>query len=67
MDAKSMQISKMLASGPSIRSSMLSSLSIPLYDTELKSGLDFDKDVIGEAVFLNGIDKWGDPKKKVGR
>ena len=63
---RGMQLSKMIAYGPSLRPSMLGSLSQPLY-TDIKSGLDFDKDAIGESIFLNGIDTWGDPKKKVGR
>ena len=66
MNSRSMQISKMLAAGPSLKASMISELSQPHY-TDIKSGLDFDKDAIGVSVFLNGIDKWGDPKKKVGR
>jgi len=66
MNARSMQLSKMAAAGPSIRGSMLGPSIQPLY-TEAQQGLDFEKDVMGVSIFLSGIDKWGDPRKKVGK
>ena len=66
MGSQQMQISKMMASGPSTRSSQFFTMLQPFFN-QGETGLDFDKDVIGVSVFLNSIDKWGDPKKKVGR
>lgn len=66
MSIRQLQLGKASAAGPKIRASMFGPSMQPLY-TQSQSGMDFDKDPVGISIFLNGIDKWGDPKKRVGR
>ena len=66
MRSNNLQIGKLMAAGPKINPSALSEALTPVYTDNMK-GMDFDKTIIGESVFLNGLDKWGDPKKRVGR
>ena len=66
MSLKSMQISKMISSGPSLRPSMFGSSIQPFYNQQ-KVGLDFDEGSVGKVVFIMGIDRWGSKNKKVGK
>lgn len=66
MSIMDLRIGRVRAAGPAMRSSMFGESIQPMY-ADGKSGSDLEIYPIGVGIFLAGIDRWGNKKKKVGR